>query len=73
MDERFISRRRLVALVPAMLIAASCGGSNPAGPGDASPGGDRGPLTVYSGRNEEFIGKLLQRFQQDTGIRLEVR
>ncbi|MGH2557356.1 MAG: iron ABC transporter substrate-binding protein [Actinomycetota bacterium] len=30
-------------------------------------------MTVYSGRNEEFIGKLLQRFQQDTGIRLEVR
>jgi iron(III) transport system substrate-binding protein len=73
MDERSISRRWLVVLVPTMLIAAACGGSNPAGPVDASPGTDRGPLTVYSGRNEEFIGKLLQRFQQDTGIRLEVR
>jgi iron(III) transport system substrate-binding protein len=74
MDERFTSRKWLLALVPAILIASACGGPSPAGPGEGSPGGDAGgPLTVYSGRNEEFIGKLLQRFQQDTGIRLEVR
>ena len=70
----FTSRRWLLALVPAILLASACGESTPAGQGEGSPRGDAaGPLTVYSGRNEEFIGSLLQRFQQDTGIRLEVR
>jgi iron(III) transport system substrate-binding protein len=67
MTERLTARKWLGALVPVILITAACGGSSP---GDSA--GD-GALTVYSGRSEEFIGPLLQRFQQDTGIRLEVR
>jgi iron(III) transport system substrate-binding protein len=68
MNERLTARNWLAALVPVILIATACGGSSP---GDGSAGMDA--LTVYSGRSEEFIGPLLNRFQEDTSIRLEVR
>jgi iron(III) transport system substrate-binding protein len=68
MNERPTARKWLAALVPVILIATACGGSSPS---DGSAG--EGALTVYSGRSEEFIGPLLQRFRQDEGIRLEVR
>jgi iron(III) transport system substrate-binding protein len=32
-----------------------------------------GPLTVYSGRSEELVGEVFRRFQDDTGIELDVR
>jgi iron(III) transport system substrate-binding protein len=52
----------LFALVTAALGIAACGGDD---------GGDA--LTVYSGRNEELVGDLLQRYQDDTGAELEIR
>ncbi len=54
--------RLFAATVLVALVAAACGG-------DA---GDR-RLTVYSGRTENLIGPLLERFTAQTGIEVEVR
>jgi iron(III) transport system substrate-binding protein len=64
-----MSMRTLSAVALAVaLLAAACGGETPTPdePEDVS-------LTVYSGRDEEFIGPLFERFEDETGIELEVR
>lgn len=57
-------RRARVALalaVPALLLAACTGAA----------GSDR--LTIYSGRGESLVGPVLERFNTDTGIGIDVR
>ena len=51
----------LIVLTAAAAGIAACGG-------DDSDG-----LVVYSGRNEELVGKLLDQYEKDTGNDLEVR
>ncbi|MGH2750654.1 MAG: iron ABC transporter substrate-binding protein [Actinomycetota bacterium] len=57
-----------------MLLAAACGGDED-GTGGAGEGAEDTDvtLTVYSGREEEFVGALLDQFQSDEGIELDVR
>jgi iron(III) transport system substrate-binding protein len=41
--------------------------------GGAACSGDDDALTIYSGREEEYVGPLYERFTEDTGIELDVR
>jgi iron(III) transport system substrate-binding protein len=54
-------RRLLIAFTAVTVLATACGGD------------DGRSLTVYSGRKEEIVGPLLSRFEDATGIDLEVR
>ena len=72
-------RRVLLSVLSLALVGAACGGDGAEGGGaggDGAAGGGgtaSGPVTVYSGRNEDFIGPLLARFEESRGIDLEVR
>ncbi|MDH4346324.1 MAG: extracellular solute-binding protein, partial [Thermoleophilia bacterium] len=56
--------RALQMLAVAFAVTAALGGC----------GGDsEGPVTVYSGREEELVAPLFERFTEATGIDVEVR
>jgi iron(III) transport system substrate-binding protein len=61
-----------VAAALAMVLAlGACGDDGTASP--SGPDDDGASLTVYSGRDEEFVGPLFEQFQADSGIELDVR
>ncbi|WP_026369527.1 iron ABC transporter substrate-binding protein [Kallotenue papyrolyticum] len=78
-------KRLLFILLPALLLGAcgTPGGSAGSGqPAAASPAaedspatgqGSSGTLIVYSGRNEQLIGPLVEQFRSATGIDLQVK
>jgi iron(III) transport system substrate-binding protein len=55
--------RRLLTLVLAALVAL----------GATACGQDRSALTVYSGRTQNLVGPILERFAEDTGIDIDVK
>ena len=63
----------LIALASAAIVAAGCGGNGNDGGGTAAATEPTGPLTIYSGREEELVGPLFTLFEETTGIDLEVR
>jgi iron(III) transport system substrate-binding protein len=57
--------KRWVALGGLALALAGCGGDDDSGSG--------GTLTIYSGREEELVAPLIEKFEQASGIDAEVR
>jgi iron(III) transport system substrate-binding protein len=73
-----MKRRKLFAYVATAAIVGSlaiaCNGTSTVGTNtETDLAAPTGELTIYSGRNEPLIGPLLERFEADTGITVNVR
>ncbi|HZY57396.1 MAG TPA: iron ABC transporter substrate-binding protein [Rubrobacteraceae bacterium] len=66
--------RSLAVLVVLAILAGACGqGSTSGGSASEPPSGEEDSLVVYSGRNEELVGPIIERFEEENRIDVEVR
>ncbi|MFC0581802.1 iron ABC transporter substrate-binding protein [Micrococcoides hystricis] len=65
-------KRVMVAAIAAFGLTASMAACSTDNNGTEGANND-GPLVIYSGRNEELIDPLIQKFEEETGIKPEVR
>ena len=63
----------LAALAALALLLAACGEDSDDGDGARAGGAGGERLTIYSGRNEQLVGQLIERFERETGVATEVR
>ena len=63
--------RRAIPLILLSVIMVGCVAGSPASITPAEEAGQR--LTIYSGRNENLVGPLIERFQEQSGIEVQVR
>jgi iron(III) transport system substrate-binding protein len=68
---RGAATRSVAAAIAACSLAgglAACGDDD-----DGTGADDAGSLTVYSGREEEYVGPLFDRYEEETGVDVEIR
>lgn len=71
MEPRWMRRLGALLVLSALMLAGCASEEEP--PSGTPDGEEPAPITVYSGREEEFIGPLFEQFEADTGIELDVR
>ncbi len=69
---RSFTSAAVAVIATAMVVATGCSGNDGADPSASSADGDA-ELVIYSGRDEELVGPLIERFEEETGVSTQVR
>jgi iron(III) transport system substrate-binding protein len=64
---------KLLALLLALALTATACGDDDSSDAEDDGAGEDAELVIYSGRNEELVGPLIERFEEESGFDVEVR